>query len=106
MRTAGPNTPSAWASSDQQLVDVGTLVGVNGRPVPRDLCGPPGNLDGGPPLRAGSLNGAIALVSRGTCTFALKSARVKAAGAVGIVVVDNRRARRTRSRCSSTCAAG
>ena len=91
VRTAGPNTPGAWARSDQQLVDVGTLIGVNGRPVPRDLCGPPGNLDGGPtPLRAGSLNGAIALVSRGTCTFALKSARVKAAGAVGIVVVDNR----------------
>ena len=66
VRTAGPNTPSAWANSDQQLVDVGTLIGVNGRPVPRDLCGPPGNLDGGPtPLRAGSLNGAIALVSRG-----------------------------------------
>ena len=91
VRTAGPATPSAWARSDQQLVDVGTLIGVNGQPVPRDLCGPPGNLDGGPsPLRRGTLTGAIALVSRGTCTFALKSARVKAAGAVGIVVVDNR----------------
>ena len=91
VRTAGPNTPAAWANSDQQLVDVGTLVGTNGQPVPRDLCGPPGNLDGGPsPLRAGSLNGAIALVSRGTCTFALKSGRVKDAGGVGIVVVDNR----------------
>ena len=67
VRTAGPATPAAWATSDQQLVDVGTLVGTNGQPVPRDLCGPPGNLDGGPtPLRAGSLNGAIALVSRGT----------------------------------------
>ena len=91
VRTAGPNTPGAWASSDQQLVDVGTLVGVSGQPVPRDLCGPPGNLDGGPtPLRPGSLDGAIALVSRGTCTFALKSSRVKAAGGIGIVIVDNR----------------
>ena len=91
VRTAGPTTPGAWATSDQQLVDVGTLIGTNGQPVPRDLCGPPGNLDGGPtPLRAGSLNGAIALVWRGTCTFALKSSRVKAAGGIGIVVVDNR----------------
>ena len=91
MRTAGPTTPAAWANSDQQLVDVGSILGTNGQPVPRDLCGPPGNLDGGPsPLPAGSLNGSIALVSRGICTFALKSARVKAAGGVGIVVVDNR----------------
>lgn len=91
VRTAGPATPAAWASADQQLVDVGTIVGTDGRPVPRDLCGPPGNLDGGPTtLPAGSLNGALALVSRGTCTFALKSAKVKAAGGIGIVVVDNR----------------
>ena len=91
VRTAGPATPAAWASADQQLVDVGTILGTNGQPVPRDLCGPPGNLDGGSsPLPAGSLNGSIALVSRGTCTFALKSARVKAAGGVGIVIVDNR----------------
>src|SRR5688500_14408518 len=91
IRTAGPRPPAAWAASDQQLVDVGTIVGTNGAPVPRDLCGPPGNLDGGPsPLPGGSLNGAIALVSRGTCTFALKGARVRAAGAIGIVAVDNR----------------
>ena len=91
VRTAGPNTPAAWATADQQLVDVGTIVGTNGQPVPRDLCGPPGNLDGGTsPLPAGSLDGSIALVSRGTCTFVLKSARVKAAGGIGIIVVDNR----------------
>jgi minor extracellular serine protease Vpr len=90
-RAAGGPTPAAWATTDQPLVDVGTLIGVNGAPVPRNLCGPPGNLDGGPsPLPAGSLSGAIALVSRGTCTFALKARRVKAAGAIGIVVVDNR----------------
>ena len=54
-------------------------------------AGRPANLDGGTsPLPAGSLNGAIALVSRGTCTFALKGERVKAAGGIGIVVVDNR----------------
>ena len=91
VRTAGAATPAAWGSADQQLVDVGTIMGTGGAPVPRDLCGPPGNLDGGPsPLPAGSLTGAIALVSRGTCTFALKAARVRAAGATGIVLVDNR----------------
>jgi minor extracellular serine protease Vpr len=91
VRTAGAATPAAWGSADQQLVDVGTIMGTGGAPVPRDLCGPPGNLDGGPsPLPAGSLTGAIALVSRGTCTFALKASRVRAAGATGIVLVDNR----------------
>ncbi len=91
MRSAAPATPAAWATGDQQLVDVGSIVGVNGQPVPRNLCGPPSNLDGGPsPLPGGSLNGAIALVSRGSCTFALKAARVKAAGGIGMVVVDNR----------------
>ena len=91
VRTPGLATPQAWANADQQLVDVGTIMGTNGAPVPRDLCGPPGNLDGGTsPLPASSLTGAIALVSRGNCTFALKAARVRAAGAIGIVLVDNR----------------
>jgi minor extracellular serine protease Vpr len=91
MRTAGGATPAAWANDDQQLVDVGTIIGSGSAPVSRDLCGPPGNLNGGPsPLPAGSLTGAIALVSRGTCTFALKAARVRAAGATGIFLVDNR----------------
>ena len=91
VRTAGPQTPAAWAAADQQIVDVGSIIGTNGHPVARDLCGPPGNLDGGASmLPARSLSGAIAVVSRGTCTFALKAARVKAAGAIGIVVVDNR----------------
>ena len=88
---AGSTAPNAWGSGDQQLVDIGTIVGVNGTPVSRKLCGPPGNIDGGrTPLPAGSLRGAIALVWRGDCTFALKADRVKAAGGIGIVVVDNR----------------
>ncbi|MBA2332286.1 MAG: S8 family serine peptidase, partial [Actinobacteria bacterium] len=82
---------TTWASSDQPLVDVGTIVSTAGTPAPRNLCGPPGNLNGGPsPLPAGSLAGAIALVSRGDCVFVLKAARAKAAGAIGIVLVDNR----------------
>ena len=77
----GTRAPVAWGNSDQALVDVGTVVGVDGTPVSRKLCGPPANTEGGrSPLPAGSLQGAIALVSRGDCTFALKAARVKAAG--------------------------
>ena len=41
-------------------------------------------------LPAGSLTGAIALVSRGACAFVSKAQRARAAGAVGIVLVDNR----------------
>ena len=89
-RGASPADPS-WVTSDQKLVDVGTLVGTNGKPVDRYVCGPAGNLDGpGSTLPPGSLDGAIALVSRGYCTFASKAARAQAAGAVGIVYVDNR----------------
>ena len=91
MRAAGAATPAAWANEDRQLVDVGTILGTNGQPVPRDLCGPDGNRDGGAsPLPSGSLSGAIALVSRGDCTFALKASRIRAAGGIGVVVVDNR----------------
>ncbi len=83
--------PAAWASGDQPLVDVGSIVSVSGTPTPRNLCGPAGNLNAGPsPLPARSLTGAIALVSRGDCVFVLKAARAKAAGAIGIVLVDNR----------------
>ena len=83
--------PAAWATTDQPLVDVGSIVSVAGTPTPRNLCGPPGNLNGGAsPLPAGSLTGTIALVSRGDCVFVLKAARAKAAGAIGIVLVDNR----------------
>jgi hypothetical protein len=81
---------------------VGTIMGTNSAPVPRDLCGPSGNLNGGTsPLPAGSLNGAIALVSRGNCTFAIKAARVRAAGAVGSSSSTTGPARRTESRSSS-----
>ena len=89
-RGASPAAPS-WAITNQTLVDVGTLVGTDGKPVDRFLCGPAANLDApGSTLQPGSLDGMIALVSRGYCTFASKAERAKAAGAVGIVYVDNR----------------
>ena len=87
----GGKAPAAWGTSDQALVDVGSLVGGDGAPVPRGLCGPATNPNGGPgTLQPGALTGAIALVWRGDCTFVSKTRRAKQAGATGIVVVDNR----------------
>lgn len=84
-------TPPAWATIDQKLVDVGTIVGTDGKPVDRYLCGPPADLNKPTgTLPPGSLSGLIALVSRGYCTFTSKGQRAKAAGAEGIILVDNR----------------
>jgi subtilisin family serine protease len=84
-------TTGVAAANDAALVDVGTLVGTDGRPVDRLLCGPAGNPNGGAStLPAGSLQGSIALASRGVCTFESKAQRARAAGAQGIVFVDNR----------------
>jgi len=73
------NIPPSWISSDQRLVDVGTINGVS-----RQLC------DATPALPSGSLRGAIALVGRGGCPYSVKSARVRDAGATGMVVAENR----------------
>jgi minor extracellular serine protease Vpr len=84
-------TPVAWSVLDEQLVDVGSIVGTDGKPVDRYLCGPGGNVEApASTLPSDSLRGSIALVSRGYCTFLSKSLRAKAAGAEGIVYVDNR----------------
>ena len=83
--------PAAWRNGDLPIVDVGTIVGRDGVPVDRKLCGPAENPEStATPLPAGSLRGAIALVERGTCTFFSKALRARRAGAVGIVVIDNR----------------
>jgi subtilisin family serine protease len=74
---AAGGMPSGWATSDQRLVDVGTVSGGD-----RLLCG--GSLP------AGSLEGAIALVSRGACRFEEKAERANAAGAIGLIVADDR----------------
>jgi subtilisin family serine protease len=71
--------PPSWITTDQRLVDVGTIGGAS-----RLLCGE------GPALPAGSLRGAIALVSRGGCPYEEKAARAGAAGAIGIVIAENR----------------
>ena len=74
-------TPAEWGTSDQTLVDVGTITGTNGRPVDRTLCGNT--------LPDRSLLNLIALITRGGCDFRVKSARAAAAGAEGVVVVDD-----------------
>jgi minor extracellular serine protease Vpr len=83
-------TPARW-SAGATLVDVGSIVSVGGKPTDRRLCGVGRNPNAGRnPLPRRTLTGAIALVSRGACTFASKAARARAAGAVGLIVVDNR----------------
>ncbi|MER3409530.1 MAG: hypothetical protein C4306_05375 [Thermoleophilia bacterium] len=88
---AARGLPDLWASADQWLVDVGSLRDRDGRPVDRRVCAPGGDPSGpGSPLVSGSLNGAIALVWKGGCTFESKAARVAAAGAEGMVLVEDR----------------
>ena len=68
--------PPAWIAANQRLVDVGSITGVN-----RQLCSAaPG----------GSLTGAIALVGRGGCPYGVKAANARTAGAIGIVIAENR----------------
>jgi minor extracellular serine protease Vpr len=86
------HVPTPWEEG-QTLVDVGTIAGSDGKPVERHLCAPSG-FDPNDPrastLPSGSLGGAVALVSRGFCTFASKVERVRRAGGSGIILVDNR----------------
>ena len=84
--------PPSFGRIARPLVDVSTLTSTSGTPVDRRLCGPDDdpNNQAKPPLARGSLNGAIALVTRGHCTFASKAARAANAGAAALIVVDNR----------------
>ena len=68
--------PQAWIQTNQRLVDVGSIAGAS-----RFLC------EGS--LPAGSLRGAIALVSRGGCQYQAKLNRVRDAGAIGMVVSES-----------------
>ena len=74
--TPADTIPPSWISSDQRLVDVGTIAGVS-----RQLCDP---------APANSLRGALALVTRGGCPYATKDARAREAGATGLIVAENR----------------
>jgi minor extracellular serine protease Vpr len=89
---AGTRFPRAFGTTPHRLVDVGALTGVDGKPVDRRLCGPDSDTNNAArtPLPSESLSGDIALVSRGHCTFVSKAIRAGRAGAIGLVLVDNR----------------
>ena len=88
---AGTQAPRTWLTTDHTLVDVGTLTTAQGQPVDRKLCGAAQDPSGfTTPLTGRPLAGAIALVWRGDCTFVSKAGRARQAGAVGIILVDNR----------------
>ena len=90
-KATGEATPLSWGTSDRTLVDIGSITGTNGQPVDSRLCGLGRDPNAGRnPLSRGSLAGAIALISRGHCTFVSKAVRALDAGASGLVVIDNR----------------
>jgi subtilisin family serine protease len=74
---ATDNVPPSWISANQRMVDVGSIPGAS-----RLLC--EGTLPGN------SLSGAIALVTRGGCPYDAKVQRARGAGAIGVVVAENR----------------
>jgi len=83
--------PLAWATSEQVVVDVGTIRTAAGSPVSRYLCAPGADPNGNATdLPAGSLSGMIVLAYRGFCAFVTKAARAQQAGAIGILLIDNR----------------
>jgi minor extracellular serine protease Vpr len=88
----GGRFPDTFRLSAHRLVDVGALTGTDGRSVDRRLCGPDDDTNNPDrsQLRAGSLDGDIAFASRGHCTFVSKALRASRAGAIALVLVDNR----------------
>ena len=82
--------PDAWTSADHTLVDVGAIVGTDGSPVERHLCGVGSDPNSRGTLPPDSVRGSIVLVSRGTCAFVTKAANAELGGAAGIVLADNR----------------
>jgi minor extracellular serine protease Vpr len=87
----GTRVPGAWATLDQTIIDVTSVLGTDGKPVAADLCGPATDPNTGlGTLPKGSLTGKIALASRGNCSFVSKAERAALGGAIGIVLVDNR----------------
>ncbi len=90
--SGGSRFPGGFSFTPRELIDVGTLTGVAGVNVERHLCGPDNdtNNETKSSLRPGTLSGMIALASRGHCTFVSKAIRAARAGAIGLVLVDNR----------------
>ncbi len=87
----GAEVPASWQDTDQVVVDPGSLVGTDGHPVDRFLCAPgPDPNASETTLSPDTLDGALAVVFRGRCGLSSKLARAVAAGAAGVLMVNNR----------------
>ncbi len=87
----GAKLPGAWSTLDQQIVDVSSVMGTDGKPVESHLCGPasaPNTALG--TLPKDSVKGKIVLASRGSCSFVSKAERAANGGAIGLILIDNR----------------
>ena len=86
--------PAAWETHDQTLVDVGSITGPDGRPVDRQLCGVahPNALDTTLPAGLAERHDRARLPRRLRVRHE-GGARRRQAGAIGIVLVDNRAGR-------------
>lgn len=82
--TGGPSGLAA-------LEGTGPSLGATLGPAPIVYAGDldPLNFEGCNPFPAGSMSGALALISRGSCSFAIKVTNAEAAGAIGAVVFNN-----------------
>jgi subtilisin family serine protease len=88
------NLASFTVSPGNQRVGYVTAAGAPPPPFvgtfPIRSTGTPASVaDACAPLPAGSLNGSIALIRRGTCTFYQKASNAQTAGAVGVVLYNN-----------------
>jgi len=66
-----------------------TLAGLNGNVVLADDGIAPINDGCEPFVNAGAIAGNIAILDRGLCTFVIKAQQAQAAGAIGLIVVNN-----------------
>ncbi|MEM0998644.1 MAG: T9SS-dependent M36 family metallopeptidase [Bacteroidota bacterium] len=73
--TFGPGIPTTPITADVVLVEDNT------NPDPNDACDPITN--------AAAINGKIALLNRGNCTFVAKVEAAQTAGAVAVIVINN-----------------
>ncbi len=91
------NTPKSFAGGKQSLE--GSIVGTNNKlsktgPVTGDVVlyndeGDTTHLGCGAASNAASLKGKIALIDRGICLFPAKIANAQAAGAIGVIIINN-----------------
>jgi hypothetical protein len=80
VQTASFGTPLSAAGVSGQVVAALDAANAEG-PSAMDACSPI--------LNAAEVAGRIALAERGTCTFAQKARNVQAAGAVGLIAINN-----------------